>query len=151
MTFTIELGESVPDLEPGDSAVYGSIVIDDFQERFHASTTYWSKDDYVKQWVAALEDITGESKKNSSALVASMYDPSHANFIVCWALYREGDAVFVQNRILMLNELTGEFDIKELGQYVGERKTITDDGDKISEWTTSVDALQECLRELRNA
>jgi hypothetical protein len=150
MAFTIELLEGpVPDLEPGDSAVYGNIAIDNFSERFYASTTYWSKGDYIKQWVDTIDKLIQGPSNGKGVLVACMYDPLQANFVTGWVLYRDGNKVSVQDEIIFLNELLEKFEIEKLDTYVGDRETVTEDGNKISEWETDLKALEECLRVLR--
>jgi hypothetical protein len=72
-----------------------------------------------------------------------------ANFVTGWVLYRDGNKVSVQDEIIFLNELLEKFEIEKLDTYVGDRETVTEDGNKISEWETDLKALEECLRVLR--
>ena len=75
-----------------------------------------------------------------------MTDPVTSNFLVCWPLYREGEDVYVQNAIVLLDEIEGVFDP---GEGVGQRRAsagMDDDGNRVSEWATSMGSLREFFR-----
>jgi hypothetical protein len=76
-------------------------------------------------------------------LMTSMTDPRNSNFLVCWPMYREGENVYIQNTIIFLDEIEGDFDPATPWSYVGPRQGIDEDGNKISEWITSFDSLRE--------
>jgi len=75
--------------------------------------------------------------------MTSMTDPENSNFLTCWPMYREGEDVYVQNAIIFLDEIEGAFDPATPWDYVGPRHEIDEDGNKISEWTTSMGSLRE--------
>ena len=150
MSFIIEITNiPIPNLEPGEKAVYGEITIANFRERFYASIEYWSGEDYRRQWIDAIGRLLGGSEHTTSGLIADMHDPSTANLITCWALYREVSKVYVHNKLLFLDKLSHPFRIEEIGSYIGGREIVTEEGDKISEWTTSVAELKEFLDRLK--
>ncbi|SFC82503.1 hypothetical protein SAMN05421773_106174 [Streptomyces aidingensis] len=145
--FSIELDAETlfrdPDSE-GPEAV-GTIRIGEFTEAFRASLAYWSADDYRRSWRLAYHRL--ESADDAiSCLITSITDPATSNFVFCWPLYREGEQVFVQNSVIFLDELTEAFDPEAPWASVGPRETITEDGDEISEWHTSMDALRAFFR-----
>lgn len=135
--FRIELESETPPL------AQGKIVIGEFAERFEADLTYWQPEAYRAQWRAAVTAILQGAER--SALIASMPDPAQANFIPLWPLYREGERVLVQHHIHFLAEHPAPFDPAQVGSVVPDRATESDDGDPISEWETSLDALRAFL------
>lgn len=146
MAFSISLLlEPVPDLEPGVKASLGLIKIGSFQERFSASLMYWNAEDYERHWKQAVARIIKSSAV--SCLITSMLDPATANFIFWWPMYCEGDTVFIQNQILFLDQLPSPFDEHAPFSHVPERKILSEDGEKISEWFVSIKDLESFLRE----
>lgn len=124
----------------------GLIVIGDFEEHFEASLSYWSVEDYRRQWKQALERVkTGETK---SSLITRMYDPQTANLIVWWPLYREGQQVYIHNSFLLMDALNEPFDPLAPYKHVADRRTIGEDGGRISEWETTITEIEEFLATL---
>jgi hypothetical protein len=80
-----------------------------------------------------------------SCLITSMFDPLTANFIFWWTLYLDGNIVHIQNQILFLDELDKPFSKLNPYEFIRERKTVSDEGDKISEWDISVDDIKVYL------
>lgn len=106
--------------------------------------SYWSVPEYQESWINALTVIDAESD-STSCLISSITDPENSNFIFCWPLYRDGDDVYIQNSIIFLEELSGEFAPEEPWRFVEPRSTVDEDGNKISEWKTSIGAVREFL------
>lgn len=125
----------------------GRIRIGDFSELFRASLSYWSISDYLKQWEEGLYRLLFEHKQ--SCLVTSMYNPAVANFIFWWVLYPEGDTVHIQNHVLFLNELDTTFSLDNLYDYVSPREILSEDGNKLSEWSIGTEAIREFYDSLR--
>lgn len=150
MAFCIEfIEDAVPAyyLKPNEKTVFGKITIGEFSERFLASTEYWSQEQYRKQWVEAVDRLINGPCSNTEALIANMYDPSMANFICCWPLFREGDKVYIHNNLLFMDKIKPPFELDRVGSYIGERETVNEDGDKISEWVTTIGELKGWLQE----
>ena len=103
---------------------------------------FWDKSDYRRSWRQAFEVLNANSH-STSCLMTSMTDPRNSNFLVCWPMYREGEDVYIQNKIIFLDEIEGDFDPATPWSYVGPRQGIDEDGNKISEWITSFDSLRE--------
>jgi len=121
----------------------GEIVIGDYIEMFEASTSYWTADDYQKQWKQAIERIVnGEAK---SRLITTMYDPVKANFIFCWPIYREGMRVYFQNQMLLMENQDFPLDLKNTFLNIEDRQILNDEGLSISEWEVSVFDLKDFL------
>lgn len=120
------------------------IVVNDFEEHFIMSLDYWTVDHYRASWREALRVlVTGESPV--SCLITSITDPKNSNFVFCWPLYRETGKVFVQNKVLFLDELAGGFSVESPWKALGPREVVNEDGDRISEWTTGVLAVERFL------
>lgn len=141
MAFSIELlEEPASDMESGK---LGVITIGSYVERFVAAIDYWDAPRYRRHWQQALTRIVRGSV--TSSLITSMYDPAAANFIYWWPMYRVGPTVHFQNHILFLNELETPFDPNDFFRFVPERMIINRDGEKISEWSTSIADLESFL------
>jgi hypothetical protein len=121
----------------------GDIQIGEFHETFMASLSYWTKLDYLIQWKVALTRICNGNDK--SCLITSMFDPSIANFIFWWTLYLDENTVHIQNQILFLNLLDKPFLELNPYEFIRTRETVTDEGDKISEWDVDVDDIKVYL------
>lgn len=116
----------------------------DFTEDFPMDLTYWSEDNYRDSWTAALH-VLDEGRTATTCLISSITDPTNSNFIFCWPLYRDGEDVYVQNSLIFLDELTDEFLPGEPWRSVEPRTTVDEDGNKISEWRTSMDEVRAFL------
>lgn len=148
--FRIQITDKkVEGLESGDSAVYGNIAIGTFHEEFYVSTTYWSQSDYISQWIETLQEMVGPRENSKGALISDMYDPAYANFLRCWTLFREGKIIYIHEQIIFLGEIPEEFNIQHIDQYIGNRETETDNGEKTSEWITDAGSIKECLNDLK--
>lgn len=110
----------------------GLIRIGAFHERFEVSLEYWSPQRYEAQWSEALERL--RSGRGHAAFITSITDPVTANFVFCWAAYREGDEVYFQEHVLMLDALERPFDERQPWVHLVQRETEDEDGQRISEW-----------------
>jgi hypothetical protein len=103
----------------------GEIVVGDFRERFSCYPTGGTADDLAAAWRAELAALTrGES------VAVLRHAPRFA-----WLIYRDGDECFVQQRF----STDGTF------RDILPRITMTEDGDVVSEWVTSVAAIRRFL------
>jgi hypothetical protein len=139
--FAIEL-QSQRKAEDGGSEALGRIVIGNFAETFRAPLGFWNESDYRRSWRQAFQ-VLNANPHTTSCLMTSMTDPDNSNFLVCWPMYREGEDVYIQNAILFLEEIKETFDPAAPWNCVGPRRGVDEDGNKISEWITSMDSLRE--------
>jgi hypothetical protein len=142
----ISLGQELSKCNGNRQVALGVITIGDFNERFEALLGFWGKDDYQAHWQDALGRIL--RREEISCLITSMADPKTANFITWWPLYREGSAVIVQNHIFFLKDAKGKFDSKNPYTFVQRYRSVNADGQPISQWITSVEDIQEFVREI---
>ncbi|SRR5579872_2699841 len=139
--------ESVAETDSGVQAVYGKIRIGDFSETFTASMARWSTSQYELHWIAALQRILDGAGR--SVLITSYVDPFPEGFLFCWPLYRGGETIHVQNRLLFFDQLLAPFDPNHPWDSIHARRTTNDEGQRISEWTTDVDSIRECAARKR--
>lgn len=114
------------------------IVINDFQEEFYISLTYWNFEDYQESWLKSLE--RGLTDKDHAALAVSMYEPRESNFIFIWVIYFDGDNAHIQNNVLFLDEYQC-FTPNKINEFIEPRTTHDEDGTKISEWNTDLKSV----------
>ena len=126
----------------------GQITLGSFAERFESPLGFWREEDYERHWRAAVSRIVAGAEK--TALLTAMYDPALANFLTWWPMYREQEFVFVQNHLLFMAQLTTRFDIEAIDGFVPTRKTIDDDGEKISEWSVPLAEIAHFLGRLND-
>jgi len=114
----------------------GQIQIGEFTENFIMSLEVWSLDEYKAQWSEGLERLKTHGQ---TCLVANLQEIDSC-FIDWWILYREGDIVYVQNELIageyLHSVLKGmPFDQETCYSFIEPRCVVTEDGDKISEWS----------------
>jgi hypothetical protein len=98
--FDIEFTGEMVDAE-GETLHLGVINLDGSIEGFSASLSYWSKDDYHKQWLEAANRLLQPDL--CSAFITCMYDLQAANFIHWWPAWRVSNFVVVQQQLLPLD------------------------------------------------
>jgi hypothetical protein len=82
------------------------------------------------------------SENSTSCLISSITDPGTANFIFCWPIYRDGEDVYVQSSIIFLDGLEEQFNPQEPWRYVEVRSLVDEDGNQISEWSTTISQVR---------
>ena len=142
--FAIELDspQESRDENDGPAEAPGRIVIGHFTETFMVPLGFWTESDYRRSWRGAFEVLDAD-RYSVSCLMTSMTDPHKSNFLACWPMYREGEDVYIQNALIFLDDIKGTFDLSAPWNYVAPRHAVDEDGNKISEWTTSMDSLRE--------
>jgi hypothetical protein len=136
MSFDIVVGEKTIE-QNGEPVNRGEFLLCGCKEEFALPVSYWSRYDYFKNWKRMVAD--GLGSQANSAIVTSMRDPRYMNFINLWAFYYGGENVYVQNKILFMDEIEGRFNPNRMNSYLGERITLNEDGVRISEWVVKLD------------
>lgn len=139
MPFAIEICEL-----RNDQTALGRILIGSFCERFELITSYWSTLDYQEHWQNALHYLISH-RQSAVALMTWMAPVSVEAIRRAWILYRENDRVFVQERVFIPGEHPATFDNNEMMVNLRPRETRDEEGNKISEWETSVAAIKGFL------
>lgn len=130
--------ENVPITMNDELVLPAEIVIGGFQEKLYIPLTYWNFSDYKMSWLKSLEH--GLTNKDYSVLAVSMYEPSDTNFIFVWVIYFHDVQVFIQNKVLFLDEHP-DFTSDRINDFIGPRITYNEDGIKISEWSTDLKSI----------
>ncbi|WP_263365363.1 hypothetical protein [Edaphobacter bradus] len=145
MSFSISfLGEPVFYDEQTPMAT-GELVLGEFKENFVASLYQWNKADYEAQWRDAIKAILKGSK---SALAVWYVAPEFSDNLEWWPMYREGNVIHVQNHLLFYDQLTRPFSQENMLSFIRDRRTINEDGERISEWSVELSEVEEFARAL---
>ena len=140
MAFNISQTNLPPEEIYDEWCQWCEIRISDFSERFVAPIEQWMLEDYDQQWkIAATRIIQGAVK---GYLMASMRDPEKSDFVSVYAMYREGERVYVQNQIIICRGNEETIRSGDLSSLVNDREIETEDGERISEWKTSIEELK---------
>lgn len=113
------------------------IVIGDFEETIISPLSYWSVDDYTRHWKDQLTKFVRDGQ-NKTFLITEMQNLETANFIRWWVAYREEDSIYFQEQLFFIDELECKFSIENALSFIGDRQTVNEDGDEISEWEISI-------------
>jgi hypothetical protein len=135
--------EHVTECDPGVEAAYGRIYISDYFETFTSSLMDWNHERYALHWQSALRRILAGADK--SVLITSYIEPVVGGYIMCWPLYRLGDAVVLQNKMLFFDQLVAPFDPERPWNSVPERQTVNPEGLPISEWVIDIESIEAFL------
>jgi hypothetical protein len=132
------------DSEPGtrSRSCFGEIRIGGFSERFETSLFYWDKTTYRAQWRGAARQLLVGDR---AGFITSFTEPTTANFIRWWVAYRSDESIFFQEQMLFMDQLVAPFDVSKPEGSVRDRQTVTEDGHRISEWTTTTSAIRTFL------
>lgn len=149
LTFSIHfLDEPLQVVGEDRRAAYGMIRIGDFEERFLSWLDYWGMTDYEHQWQEGVSRIVNGA--DVSYLITSISDISVSAAtapVSWWVMYRCSQSeVFIQNQLLLVHELDRPFDPNDAAALIEPRCTKTEEGERVSEWVTTVDELAEFIR-----
>jgi hypothetical protein len=125
-----------PQIEFGELAARGRITLGEFSEEFVAPLVFWMADDYRRQWREAAERISDGCER--SCFVAAMRESPLDGAIFLWPAYRDGEAVYIQHKLVLPGLVEGGFDPSNPYAQVGERRTVSEEGELISEWQVAV-------------
>jgi hypothetical protein len=120
----------------------GAVTFGAFRERFWAPLMFWTPADYVTQWNEGIHRLL--IGYPSSCLFTSMYNPSQANFLTWWILYRDHTTIFIYQQLLMLGELAQPFELLNMYASIPAKPDpVNEDGERISEWCVDVASIQD--------
>ena len=130
MAFTIRFTDGQFSDEDSTWAV-GHIVAGELDEDFLSDLCEWDKRAYESQWLQSLEGLlSGDSK---AVLITHYVNQGKSLDLGWWALYRDGDAVRVQNHF-PFGDFKGEFSVPQASKFLQERMTVDEDRNSLSEW-----------------
>lgn len=146
MNFSVVLDGKIVE-QNGEPVIRGGFQLPGCKEEFALPVSYWSRYDYVENWKRMVAH--GVGSQASTAIVTSMRDPENMNFIFLWAFYFGGENVYIQNKILFMDEVEGVFDPSRMNSYLGKRITHNEDGVCISEWVVNLGDVLSGFEALR--
>jgi hypothetical protein len=152
MSFRIKfLDEPVPKefSSIGEHQRFGEISISNHNERIIINVGYWSHDDYLKQWVHAVEYILNSPDNHTSSLIVGMCDPYQPKYecpVEVWSMFRRGEKVIFQNSHVSINKLTKPFESDLVYFYDSIKYSKASD---TAEWETTTADLNQWLNELK--
>ena len=129
-----------PVTESHDDATFfrGTISLGNYSEEFLAAAWLWDAPTYEHQWRAAARALIAE--RDRSGFVTSFIHPD-AHHNVIWPAWRVGHLIYVQNHLLLRDLLPNVLDVDHIHRFVGERRTLGEDGQPISEWVVTLDEV----------
>ena len=82
--------------------------------------------------------------------MVSVRNIDQAPLVELWALYREGNMIFIQNQLLIDAPFKRQlkkrpFNKETCYSFVSKRRTVTESGRKISEWVVPMQAIDKAL------
>lgn len=140
MSFSIRfLNKPIPEawLLENEQGYLVRVTINDFNERDTVLTGFWTKDDYIKQWIQAASMLTQGDKHAKAAFATVVHnpkDPRHGYVIQWWTAYRSGEDVYIRSEAVQYHEHAEPIDLTRMYEYIPDRKV----GESVSEWKVSV-------------
>jgi hypothetical protein len=127
------------DDEDGWHGRWGRTVLGDYQERFVAPVEGWRPADYERQWILAARRLIAGHASSAFSIEAGR---------LWWTAWRVGDDVVFQQRLLVAEEMRPAWSASADAipyELVGERRSLSDEGDQVSEWRVPLDDIREFL------
>jgi len=129
--------------DPMTAGAEGLLALGEWQESFLSSLYEWTKQDYERQWQAAINSLTKGAAK--AALITEYVGTQSSSKLEWWPLYRIGETVYVQNHLLFYDQLSEPFSLGDISRFITDRRTVNEDGNPISEWNVPLAALRQFL------
>lgn len=141
MTFSIDISK---DTRSENGFVY-EIDIDTHREVVPLITTRWSPEAYKRQWVEALKFLVA-SRSSRCALITCIQPESDSYGIAYWALFREDDFVYFQERFIRQGYRQFLISPMMVERYMPDRIQGTfEEYSMVSEWILPISDIQEFL------
>lgn len=121
------------------------LTLEDYTEEEQADLAFWSTEDYEAHWLTELNRVT--TSRHKGALITSIHDPANAFRVWVWTMWKEGNRVLFQNRLLFMLEECQAFNPDQVSDHIGEYASHTEEGSRISEWIVPIAAIRNFLGE----
>jgi hypothetical protein len=116
-------------------------VLGDHREEFASTLFEWTKSDYEEQWRYAITSLL--QGKEKVALIVYFVSSVNSDNFEWWPMYRLGDNVALQDHMLWYDQLAKPFLIEGQFEFVKNRQTLNEDGERISEWSVPLASIRE--------
>ncbi len=150
MAFSIRFTND-PDEYPNEDSTpwaVGRITAGDLDETFLSSLYEWDRRAYEAQWLQSLERLI--KSEDRAVLIASYANPSESHNIHWWALYRgEPGVVHIQDHMPSYDQFDREFRIDKASTFLGDRVTVNEEGNSVSEWNVSMKEIELFLAQMK--
>jgi hypothetical protein len=110
---------------------WGRITLGAFQEEFQAPLFDWAPGDYAAQWLEAARRLVEGAPV--AVFLTHMMHPAAA-YHLGWPAWRQGERVYVQERLFLREHIEGVFDPEFPELHAGAHQEVSDEGVKISQW-----------------
>jgi hypothetical protein len=110
---------------------WGRLTLGHFREEFQAPLVDWAPGDYTAHW---LESAQGLLKGAPVVVFLTHMVRADAAYHLGWPAWRDGERVYVQERLFLRDQLNGVFDPEFPEVHVGPRREISVEGIPISQW-----------------
>ncbi|HET7469322.1 MAG TPA: hypothetical protein VFJ81_06575 [Gemmatimonadales bacterium] len=114
---------------------WGRLTLGRFQEEFQAPLYDWAPGDYAAHWLESARRLLAGAPV--AVFLTHMARPDAA-YHVGWPAWREGDRIYVQERLFLREHLTGAFDPESAEVHVGRRQQLSEEGVRISQWEVAL-------------
>jgi hypothetical protein len=129
---------SEPQNDGGMNRLRGRTTLGAYTEEFLAPFGHWKRADYERQWVEAARRVLGPAGRAAFFTAA---------FRFWWAMWREGDVIFVHEELLTPERMAGVVDDGSVPYHLIEnRRTHDEDGMPISEWQISAEDVRAFVK-----
>jgi len=122
----------------------GKIIIDDFEEYFFSSDSFFKKEDYYRHWLKSVGLLFKYSK---AFFLTDVHDPNNVDYCTAWECHLLNDVVYFQENLL-LDEGYCLRDVIYSSVEIEDIEFTTDDGYKISTWQTDVRSINDFKKRL---
>ncbi len=110
---------------------WGRLTLGHVREEFQAPLYDWAPGDYTAHWLESAQRLL----KGAPVVVflTHVVRPD-ADYHLGWPAWREGDRVYLQERLFERDRLNGAFDPEYPEVHAGPRRLISVEGLPISQW-----------------
>lgn len=132
--------------EEGEVRAGGELIVGDARLCFVLDLSRWTVADYERQWREGLARLAQGA--SSSALMTAYRGPRGGPQVM-WALWRNGEHVYVQEHLVLPEELDAPFDPSKPYTHVGERVRAGEHRLPIGEWRVELVHLYAAAMNIR--
>ncbi len=111
--------------------IWGRITLGHFRDEFQAPLYDWAPGDYAAHWLESAERLVAGAPV--AVFLTHMLRPD-ADYHLGWSAWREGNRVYVQERLFLVAQLTDAFDPQNPELHAGPRQEVSIEGQRISQW-----------------